>query len=61
MKILDLDKEELLNSVSTRLAQIGSARTVTRFMQFKLLLSRTLTHVSRDPVALFAISIMGVI
>jgi hypothetical protein len=61
MTISDFDRDELLSNISTRLSFIGTLRSVPKKKQFKLLLARFLTHVSRDPIALFAISIMGVI
>ena len=60
MILSEKEKDELLGQISTRLSYIGTLRSVSWGKQYKLLLARFLTHVSRDPLALFAVGIMSI-
>lgn len=54
------DRIEILETVNSRILGIGDKRSVSNFKQIYLLLRRHLTNVTRDPIAIFAVTIMAV-
>lgn len=54
------ERIEILQNVNSRILGIGEKRSVSSLKQIKLIVQRQATFVTRDPIALCAISVMAI-
>jgi ABC-type multidrug transport system ATPase subunit len=59
MTLSQTDRYELFLNLNNRIYGIGVKRSVSGFKQIKLLVQRQMTNVTRDPIALCAVTLMA--